>query len=231
MSLVRTVTMESGPRKRAKTDQRVNNPRGNRYRKTWPNNKGWIPRYYDPFPPMQRAILRYCDDFSFNAGQATVAHQLFRANSIFDPDASGIGHQPYGHDEYSRIYNHYRVDKCIITATSGSTGTNNVMGIGVQSDATLVASPTAIRERKGTTFATLSSYAQPAKLTSVWTRKSTFPVDADGYTAQFGSNPDEEVFFDVFTCGNGITDPGTIAITVTMTFYVTMYEPRTLTGS
>jgi len=231
MSLVRTVTMESGPRKRAKTDSRVTNPKGNRYRKTWPNNKGWIPRYYDPFPPMQRAILRYVDDVSLNAGQGGVSQKLFRANSIYDPDASGVGHQPYGHDQYQSIYNHYRVDKVIITASSGSTGSNNIMGIGIQSDATLEASATTVRERKGTTFATLSSYAQPAKLTSVWTRKSTFPVDADGYTAQFGTNPTEEVFFNVFACGNGTVDPGALAVTVTMTFYVTMYEPRSLTGS
>ena len=231
MSLVRTVTMESGPRMRAKTNTRLTNPKGNRYRKTWPNNKGWIPRYYDPFPPMQRAILRYVDDVNLNAGQAGVAHKLFRANSIYDPDATGVGHQPYGHDQYQSIYNHYRVDKCIITATSGSTGTNNVMGISIQADATLEASPTTIRERKGTTFATLSSYAQPAKLTSVYQRKSTFPADADGYTSAFGANPSEEVFFDVFTCGNGTVDPGALAVTVTMTYYCTFYEPRALIGS
>ena len=231
MSLVRTVTMESGPRKRAKTNSRVTNPKGNRYRKTWPNNKGWIPRYFDPFPPMQRAILRYVDDVNLNAGQAGVAHKLFRANSIFDPDATGVGHQPYGHDQYQGIYNHYRVDKCIITCTSGSTGTNNIMGISIQADQSLEASPTTIRERKGTTFATLSSYAQPAKLTSVYQRKSTFPADADGYTAQFGSNPSEEVIFDVFTCGNGTVDPGALAVTVTLTYYCTFYEPRALIGS
>lgn len=230
MSLVRTVTMESGPRKRAKTTPRRKGTLAN-YRRTWPNNKGWIPHYYDPFPPMQRAVLRYVEDISFNAGQATVDHSLFRANSIFDPDASGIGHQPYGHDQYSNIYNHYRVDKCIITAQSGSTGVGNIMGIAVQSDATLVASSTAIREQKGTTFTTLSSYAQPAKVTNHWSKKSTFPNDADGYTAQFGSNPSEEVFFDVFCTGNGLTDPGAIAVTVTLTYYVTMYEPRTLIGS
>ena len=93
MSLVRTVTMESGPRERAKTNSRVTNPKANPYRKTWPNNKGLIPRYYDPFPPMQRAILRYVDDVNLNAGQAGVAYKLFRENSIYDPDATGVCHE------------------------------------------------------------------------------------------------------------------------------------------
>ena len=197
MSLVRTGTMESGPRKRAKTNSRVTNPKGNRDRKTWPNNKGWIPRYCNPFQPMQRAILRYFDDVNLNAGQSGVAHKLFRANSIYDPDATGVGHQPYGHDQYQSIYIHSRVDKCIITATGGSTGTNNVMGISIQADATLEASPTTNRERKGTTFATLSSYAQPAKLTSVHEQKSPVPSEAYGYISAFRANPSEEVVVDV----------------------------------
>lgn len=230
MSLVRTVTMPSGPNKRAKPNP-ASKQKTAIYRKTWPNNKGWIPRYYDPFPPMQRAILRYVEDFNLNATLVAPAHQLMRANSIFDPNATGIGHQPYGHDQYSQIYHHYRVDKSICTVTTASTGTNNIVGIGIQSDGTLMSTPTAIRERKGCTWTTLSSYAQPAKLTNVWTRKSTFPADADGYTASFGENPDEECFFDVFTVSNGTVDPGAIQISVAMTYYVTMYEPRNLGGS
>lgn len=38
-----------------------------------------------------------------------MADQLFRLNSIYDPDATNAGHQPIGHDEWALIYAYYRV--------------------------------------------------------------------------------------------------------------------------
>lgn len=37
------------------------------------------------------------------------AFQWFRNNSIYDPDGSGIGHQPLGYDQWSQFYGRYRV--------------------------------------------------------------------------------------------------------------------------
>lgn len=36
----------------------------------------------------------------------------YRLNSLFDPDFSGIGHQPYGFDQLTPLYNRYRVISC-----------------------------------------------------------------------------------------------------------------------
>lgn len=231
-ALVRT---DSRPFKRARMSSAVARPRtrqGKRYTKTWPNNKGWT-RYYDPFPTMQKAILRYVTDVSLDAGAGTVAHHLFNATSIFDPDTSGVGHQPYGHDQYQTIYNHYRVDKCIITASSGSAGANNIMGVGLQADTSLILQADQCRERKGVTFSPVSTDPASSKLQMTWTNKSTFPTDtSDSYTAQFGANPAENIYFDVFTCGNlPANNPTALAVTVTLTYYVTMWEPRILSGS
>lgn len=38
--------------------------------------------------------------------------RIFNINSIFDPDRSGVGHQPQGRDQYAAFYNRYRVLKC-----------------------------------------------------------------------------------------------------------------------
>lgn len=69
-----------------------------------------------PFDYMQPRLFnhfRYAD--SINVG--TIAgggwsYWAFRLNSIFDPDSSGSGHQPYGHDAMAGIYNRYRVYTC-----------------------------------------------------------------------------------------------------------------------
>lgn len=36
----------------------------------------------------------------------------FNLNSIFDPNRTGVGHQPYGHDTLQTMYNRYRVISC-----------------------------------------------------------------------------------------------------------------------
>lgn len=38
-------------------------------------------------------------------------------NNIFDPNLSGVGHQPYGHDQYATYYNQYQVLGAKITTT------------------------------------------------------------------------------------------------------------------
>jgi hypothetical protein len=46
----------------------------------------------------------------------------FRTTAVYDPDYTGTGHQPYGFDQHSRLYNHYIVDTAIITQRSASQG-------------------------------------------------------------------------------------------------------------
>jgi hypothetical protein len=52
--------------------------------------------------------LVYEDIISFSTG-ATQANYVFRGNGAFDPDATGIGHQPKYYDTWAAIYNRYRV--------------------------------------------------------------------------------------------------------------------------
>jgi hypothetical protein len=56
--------------------------------------------------------FRYAETFQFTTGAAGVigTEQVMRLNSLFDPNATGVGHQPYGYDQYlGSIYQKYRV--------------------------------------------------------------------------------------------------------------------------
>lgn len=53
-------------------------------------------------------VLQYVDTKTI-APASGAAHHVFRLNSIFDPDVTGVGHQPAYHDQWSALYNKYRV--------------------------------------------------------------------------------------------------------------------------
>lgn len=43
---------------------------------------------------------------------AVTGQRVFNLNSVFDPDRTGLGHQPYGFDYIIPMYNKYRVISC-----------------------------------------------------------------------------------------------------------------------
>lgn len=64
-----------------------------------------------PITPRFVTKLKYCDESSGNITSSTgVPHQqVFRLNSIYDPDLTGTGHQPVGRDQLATLYDKYRV--------------------------------------------------------------------------------------------------------------------------
>lgn len=93
-------------------------------------------------PRWMRADLKYCEQFLITVTAGAVTDQNFRANSLFDPDRTGTGHQPRGFDQLSAIYNRYRVDslKWEVRFTASSAGYNCCTAIvnGAQTYTTIV---------------------------------------------------------------------------------------------
>ncbi len=59
--------------------------------------------------------LRYVEVISMNAGAGGTTSHTFSANGMFDPNITGVGHQPIGFDQYMKAYQHYSVVKSNIT--------------------------------------------------------------------------------------------------------------------
>lgn len=198
--------------------------------KTWPyRTPGWGPMW-DPFPNQATAIMRYSEVISLNPGIATPAAYLFRANSIFDPNFSGIGHQPYGHDTYSSIYNHYCVTSSVITVQS-TTSANGVFGVSVTDDTVVQADYDTIRETKGTAVATMLSGGSPPKIYQKYNRRAQFGdlQNVNAQSANFGANPAELSIFHLWAEGTDSgADPGVFKFMVTITYVVRMWELKDL---
>lgn len=71
------------------------------------------------------AKLRYVDTISIDAGSASIASHVFRANGADDPDLTSTGHQPLMWDEYTPLYGQYRVLSSTIKITPVATAAAN----------------------------------------------------------------------------------------------------------
>ncbi len=91
-----------------------------------------------PFPLRYLCRLRYAQTKLYTTGASGVSgtENAFSLNSLYDPDITGVGHQPYGFDQVAALYSNYLVtavdiqiravtpggsnDMCILAALTGS---------------------------------------------------------------------------------------------------------------
>jgi len=179
-----------------------------------------------------RAVLRYTETINFNAVAGLTTKHFFRAGSIFDPNYTGTGAQPYGHDTYQSIYNHYRVIKSVCKVTNTTAGASNIMGLLLSDDVSVTGDYDLIRMTKPCKWVPLVTTTQPHTLGMVYNSEAAFPGQSQNCTALFGNNPAEEQYFCVWMQGSNIlSDPSAVSVVVTMEYYVEMSELKHLDGS
>ena len=74
------------------------------------------------FPDRMVTKLRYVDNFNLTGAAGVVGANVFRFNSCFDPDLSGVGHQPMYFDQFCGAtgtgpYGRYRVTSAKATVS------------------------------------------------------------------------------------------------------------------
>lgn len=67
-----------------------------------------VNRSLQPIPNRYICKMKYSTSIVTDAG----GQYVFNLNSLFDPDRTGFGHQPYGYDPLAGLYNRYRVISC-----------------------------------------------------------------------------------------------------------------------
>ncbi|AUW34326.1 capsid protein [Circovirus sp.] len=74
---------------------------------------------FAPFPPTYSAKMHYVENFSLATGTAGVMGTSAKVslNSLYDPNMSGSGHQPYGYDQITALYRRYIVSGVKINIT------------------------------------------------------------------------------------------------------------------
>lgn len=69
------------------------------------------------FPDRLQTKLQYCDVVQLQASAGSPGIHQFRLGSLFDPDFTGVGHQPQWFDTFATVYQKYRVLRSKITVS------------------------------------------------------------------------------------------------------------------
>lgn len=197
--------------------------------RTWPYQKPGLSMLWDPFPAKATALMRYNTTIQLTADVASIpGYHLFRCNSINDPDYTGVGHQPYGHDTYATIYNHYKVNSAtiVITPLENKTG---FLGCTLTDDASVALGFDSVKEVKGTRMIPLvPSGTNSGKVVQYFNRNQVFDPNIDGLGAAMNQNPTEATMFHVWFAPLNSTSTGTLYCNVSIVFNVSMWELKDL---
>jgi len=164
---------------------------------------------------------------------------VYRCQSAFDPDFTGVGHQPRGFDELMALYDHYVVLSSTCNATfmpavdiSGvANGLSIMCGIVLRDRASALTSQNGIMEDRNVAYKALTSYqsATPTHVRKVC-NVSRFLGRRDVLSdpqlkGNASNNPAEDCYFQVYIYNLVVGASGTIQISIDIEYVVMLLEP------
>lgn len=191
------------------------------------------------FPRERTVTLRYVDAFDLTPGPAAVQYH-FRANSLFDPNYTSTGHQPFCFDQWTVYYNHYQVQSARMKVTAqlnGAMGYPVSIGSYLADDATTSYDWSTFRESGRGTFRQLPVVVSDRTFTlsQSFNLKKFFNRTADpgATSASVSANPTEDAFFVVWAMVMNTINTASSAITFTVQIDYTarFFEPKDLPSS
>lgn len=228
------------PIKRARTGRsgRTYSTRVQSRRRAVADRRGLVQStYFNPFPSMMRNRMKYVENVIITTVSDDAVPYYFSCNGIHDPNITGLGHQPYGHDIINKLYNHYRVDKSVITVTPSTTVDQTIWGVAITADTAVSVTDNVMQERKMGKYSVCprEDSFHPVYLTMTWKPDLSFPVgggEQKNMNASYGSNPGEQMYFAVWARRPLANLSGvSVSFNVQIEYYVTSYELKQLDGS
>lgn len=186
--------------------------------------------------------FRYVEQITLNPTIGTPATYSFRLNDLYDPNYTGVGHQPIGFDQVMNFYNHFTVIGAKIKATFVSNGTSAgldtyVVGIETSGSATPTTALNDIYEQGMSSWGVMTNAASTGKKiitrgcnVSKFLGQKVMQEDANAGTVS--ASPAELVYFHLFAAGiNTGNDPTEFNVIIELDQIAVLHEPKKLAGS
>lgn len=191
-------------------------------------------------PQSMTVKMRYCQNVILTGNAGAIGENLFSTNSIYDPDVSGVGHQPYGHDEWSTFMTYYTVRRSWISVDFNSTAEVPAVAFILRTDSTAAGGSSASRytEAPGCVYSSMAGdQGGPSKLTL----KNNYNMardtgngagsNDDAFKGQFGASPPDQQYWRVGVQAIDASSTVSIPCYVTITYECELTVPKTLVQS
>lgn len=192
------------------------------------------------FPDRKIVKLKYCAQHSLPSlnGSAYGSH-TYRTNSVYDPDYSLGGHQPYAFDEWATLYGRYEVLSSYINvrflaSQAGGPPNNAIVAVLNVDDPDTSATLTTVRERPSSYTKVLTPQT-PCRVTRKWSFRKDSPNHAGwDNTAPVTADPADSDYYRIFVSsvdGSSPLQQYSINAIVEIVYVVKFWERQLLDGS
>lgn len=200
-----------------------------------------------PISQSQIVRMRYVERVNLNPAIGISASYIFSANGCYDPNITGIGHQPLGFDQWMGFYNHYTVIgskiNCQFSHLNGAVSGNEDMMVGIQLKAASTIDTTNVNtvlEQGLTKYKFLSRTGDTTtkqNVTKTFSPSKFFgipksEVQDDIYRGNTATNPTEQAFYHLMAMStDSVSDAPALVLLVQIEYLVKMTERKPLIGS
>lgn len=184
-----------------------------------------VNRALQPLPQRYLCKLKYSQTFNLTALNSV---QQFNLNSLYDPDRTGVGHQPNSFDQLAALYNRYRVinSSYVINVTASSpvrvaaiAANNSFLPASLSDVVERPRSKWIVQHPGGNTQYLKGNCYIPSLMGR---NKAEYMAD-DNYQATTTASPSELALLNIY--GKALNDDSVeIAGVITMTFFVEFFD-------
>lgn len=193
-------------------------------------------RFKDAHMPSSLILpLIYSENVSMDCTNGATNTYLFRLNSLYDPNRSGTGHQPYMFDQFSALYDVYVVTGCKVSVTF-TTEAPIYMNVAIHGDKDTL-TPTNISELielPRTLYGAINDQTQPLVLTKyfsideLWGSSRSEIMSDDAFQGTASGNPTAQGTLHISGQAAILNDASTrtVNMNVRLKYYVTFKQPK-----
>jgi hypothetical protein len=184
--------------------------------------------------PDMVAVKQVYSDFRTMTASTNQAEYVYRLNSLFDPDFTGVGGQPDGFDQWKALYTNYRVVACLVEVEAAGGNGFGTLTMAPTTTSTSISSAeevAGLRRAKSMMFTT----TETAKLKALWHIGEVFgwpdeTVLADSScTSACTASPGSQAFVHLCAETSGASD--IVYFHVKLTYYSRFEVPFVLIDS